>query len=64
MQRHKTKLVGSKRLSSLDGVKDVMIPGGHATPEKRAQRIFSKNARDTEGPEMADHTERRARFGF
>jgi hypothetical protein len=58
------KVVGSKRLSRPDGVKDIMVPGGHATPERRAQRDFSKNGISTDEPRMADHDERAARYGF
>lgn len=59
-----SKLVGSKRLSNLDGVKDITIPGGHAPPERRAQRDFSKKGISTEQPAMADREERAKRFGF
>jgi len=59
-----SKVVGSKRLSRPDGVKDITIPGGHAPPERRAQRDFSKKGISADQPEMADHAERAKRFGF
>lgn len=59
-----SKCIGEKRLSSLDGVKDVMIPGGHATPERRAQRDFSKTGIKADETPMADRTERAERYGF
>lgn len=48
----------------MDGFRDVMIPGGHATPERRAQRDFSKKGISVDQPEMDDHKERAARYGF
>jgi hypothetical protein len=58
------KHVGAKRVSNLDGVKEITIPGGHATPERRASRDFSKKGISADQPEMADHTERASRYGF
>lgn len=64
MSNLKDKCVGSKRLSRPDGIKDVMVPGGHATPERRAQRDFSKTGIKADDTPMADHEERRERYGF
>lgn len=59
-----SKVVSSKRLSGPDGVKDITVPGGHATPERRASRDFSKKGISENQPAMADHEERAKRFGF
>jgi LDH2 family malate/lactate/ureidoglycolate dehydrogenase len=64
MAKPTNKVVGTKRLSGMDGFRDVMIPGGHATPERRAQRDFSKKGISVDQPEMDDHKERAARYGF
>ena len=58
------KCIGSKTLSSPDGVKDVTVPGGHATPERRAARDFSKRGINAKLPEFDDVAERAKRFGF
>lgn len=58
------KTVGSKRLSNPDGVKDITVPGGHAPPERRASRDFSKKGIDAKLPQFDDLAERAKRFGF
>ena len=60
--KHKT--VASKRLSNPDGVKDITVPGGHAPPERRAQRDFSKKGINATMPKFDDFDERAKRFGF
>lgn len=59
-----SKCVGEKRLSNPDGVKDVTVPGGHAPPERRAQRDFSKKGINAQMPKFDDIAERAKRFGF
>lgn len=65
---YKGKCVGEQRLSGIHGVHDVTVPGGHAGPEQRQQRDFSKDGKAVAASqnqlEFADEQERMRRWGL
>lgn len=63
---YKGKCVGEQRLSGISGVSDVTVPGGHATPDRRRERDFSKAGIEVQEPEggFADEQERLRAWGM
>lgn len=63
---YKGKCVEEQRLSGIHGVHDVNVPGGHAPPERRRERDFSKAGINVPEPDggFKDEEERMRAWGM
>jgi hypothetical protein len=62
----KGKSVEEVRLSGIHGVHEVTVPGGHATPDRRRERDFSKSGITVQEPDggFRDEQDRMRAWGL